>query len=154
MRTTTKDGGSTELRRAVGWREWIELPELGSARVKAKVDTGARTSALHAWNIEAHEREGHEYVSFDLHPIQDDDETVLSCSARVLDKRSIRNSGGQATERYVIATPVHLGTETFDIELTLTQRDEMGFRMLLGRTAIRQRFLVDVGRSFLGGQPI
>ena len=152
--TTSTDTKAAHLKLAVGWREWIELPALGGARVKAKVDTGARTSALHACNIVEQEIDGEQYVSFDLHPVQDNDEVVISCQARVFEKRTVRNSGGESEERYVIITPARLGGDAFDIELTLTERDKMRFRMLLGRTAIRHRFLVNAGRSFIGGQPI
>ena len=152
--TASTEGKVEHLKQAIGWREWIELPALGGARIKAKVDTGARTSALHACNIVEREVDGEQHVSFDLHPVQHDDNVVISCQVRVFEKRMVRNSGGEAEDRYVIVTPARLGDDTFDIELTLTQRDKMSFRMLLGRTAIRHRFLVNAGKSFLGGEPV
>lgn len=135
----------------IGWREWVQLPELGGAIVKAKVDTGARTSALHAWNIKTITRNGKRFVRFDLHPLQRNDQHILSCEAQLLDQRSIRNSGGQTQIRHIVRTLVQLGPYVWPIELSLTQRDEMGFRMLLGRSAIRSKFLVDPGRSFILG---
>lgn len=136
----------------IGWREWVHLPELGGAIIKAKVDTGARTSVLHAWNIETVSRGDVRFVRFDLHPLQRNDRCVLSCEAPLLDKRSIRDSGGHTQIRHVIRTLAQLGPYVWPIELSLTARDEMGFRMLLGRSAVRGKFLVDPGRSFVLGQ--
>lgn len=134
-----------------GWREWVSLPELGGARIKAKLDTGARTSAIHAWNIELEEREDEAWLSFDLHPLQRDNRRVIPCRARLLETRTITNTGGHKERRYIIRTPLTLGNATWPIELSLANRDEMGFRMLIGRTAIRGRLVVDPGRSFLLG---
>lgn len=139
-------------RDAIGWREWIVLPELGGVRVKAKIDTGARTSAIHAWNIVPVERNGQQMVVFDLHPEQRNAQKSVHCEARVIDKREIRNSGGQAEVRFVIETIAEMGEHRWKIELSLTRRDEMGFRMLLGRHGVRGRFLIDPGRSFLMGK--
>jgi hypothetical protein len=133
----------------IGWREWVGLPALGVDRIKAKIDTGARTSALHAWNIRLVERRGHTWVGFDLHPVQRDSALVVACRARLLDVRDIRHSGGQTEQRYVIATELQLGDVAWPIELSLTNRDEMGFRMLIGRAALVGRATVDPGRSFL-----
>jgi hypothetical protein len=141
-------------RPAIGWREWVHLPELGGAVIKAKVDTGARTSALHAWNIEPVTRDGIRFVRFDLHPLQRNDRCVLSCEAPLLDRRLIRNSGGHAQMRHIIRTLAQLGPHLWPIELSLTARDEMGFRMLLGRSAVRGKFVVDPGRSFVMGQHV
>ena len=138
--------------RKIGWREWVKLPELGGAVVKAKIDTGARTSAIHAYNIVRKRTDDSDTVAFDLHPVQQRDDIVVSCIADVVDVRIIRNSGGTETERYIVRTPVTLGKLTWDIELSLTQRDDMGFRMLLGRTAVRDHFLVAPGRSFVFGR--
>jgi hypothetical protein len=131
----------------IGWREWVGLPDLGVDWVKAKVDTGARSSSLHAWDIEV---EG-ETVRFNLHPVQDDDETVVQAEAQLIEHRDVRSSNGDVEIRPVIRTLAVLRGEDISIELTLSRRDEMGFRMLLGRSAVRRRFLVDPGRSFLGG---
>ncbi|MBW4651167.1 MAG: RimK/LysX family protein [Kastovskya adunca ATA6-11-RM4] len=135
----------------IGWRERLSLPELGIINVKAKIDTGARSSALHAFDVERFEREGKMMVRFKVHPYQQDTYHTVLAEAELLDQRSVRNSGGQATVRPVIQTPVTLGEYVFPIELTLTNRDVMGFRMLLGRQAVRRRFLVDAGCSFLYG---
>jgi hypothetical protein len=137
----------------IGWREWVALPELGIAQLKAKVDTGARTSALHAFTVETFRHEDDtEWVRFGVHPDQRSTETELFCEAPVLDKRKVRDSGGHQEERFVIETEIVLGSERLRVELTLTARDDMLFRMLLGRTAMRRRFVVDPSRSYLLGK--
>lgn len=138
----------------IGWREWVGLPDLGVDRIKAKIDTGARTSAIHAFEIRPFERGGERYVSFSLHPVQRHGTPVVDCEARVADERTVTSSNGERERRYVIETHIKLGEETWPIEMTLTNRDEMGFRMLLGRGAVRRRFVVDPGGSFkLSGKP-
>lgn len=137
----------------IGWREWLALPDLGVAQIKAKIDTGARSSALHAFDIERCDLEGKAMVRFAIHPLQDDSRTVVMAEAELLAERHVRNSGGQAQLRPVIRTHVQLGDRQWPIELTLTNRDAMGFRMLLGRQAVRDRFVVDAGRSFLHPRP-
>ncbi|MCM1981565.1 ATP-dependent zinc protease family protein [Lyngbya confervoides] len=134
----------------IGWREWVALPELGVPHIKAKIDTGARTSALHAFDVDFFEIQGRGMVRFTIHPQQRDTRETLVAQAPLLEHREVRNSGGQAQRRPVILTPVRLGDRTWTIELTLTNRDVMGFRMLLGRQAVRRQFLVDPGRSYLG----
>lgn len=136
----------------LGWREWVGLPDLGIRQIKAKVDTGARTSALHAFEVSTFEENGLERVEFLIHPIQKDDDTVATCRADIIDKRIVTDSGGHREERYVIQTPVTLGQHTWPIEVTLTARDSMRFRMLLGRTAIKSRAVVDSGRSYVIGK--
>ena len=132
----------------IGWREWVTFPQLGIDHIKAKIDTGARTSALHAWNIQPFERDGEQWVQFQLHPNQRDNRTVVSCAARVTDRREVRNTGGKQEMRYVITTGVTLGNVSWPIEVTLTNRDKMGFRLLLGRSAVKNRFLINAGSSY------
>ena len=128
------------------------LPELGLKRIKAKLDTGARTSAIHALDIQTFERDGHQFVTFTVQPVQDDTGTSVSCTARVKDRRTVKDSGGHRQRRWVIETPVTVGNDTWPIELTLTDRSSMRFRMLLGRTAIRGRAVVDPSNIFLAGK--
>ena len=133
----------------LGWREWVSLPEFGIERIKAKVDTGARTSALHAFNLRLFDDSGQRMVHFKIHPIQRKNDVVVECIARVKDERIITDSGGHKEQRIVIETPVKIGDHIRQVEVTLTDRDNMLFRMLLGRTAIRPHFLVDPNKSFL-----
>lgn len=137
----------------VGWREWLALPGLGVDRIKAKVDTGARTSALHAFGLERFERGGTPMVRFEAHPVQRDTSVRIPVEAELTDRRKVRTSSGDQTLRPVIWTDVELMSRRWEIELTLIRRDPMGFRMLLGRQAVKGRFLVDPGRSFLSDDP-
>jgi hypothetical protein len=148
---SSQAGQSPDSVRAIGWREFVGLPELGIRSIKAKVDTGARSSSLHAYGIVEFEQDGERWVRFQVHPIQHNDSKIITASALVLDKRPVRSSSGQVSERYVISTMLKLMGEIWPIELTLARRDQMGFRMLLGREAIRGRFLVDPGSSYHGG---
>lgn len=133
----------------LGWREWLALPDLGIERIKAKIDTGARTSALHAFSVEPFKQRGKNKIRFAIHPLQRNNSKVARCVADVFDFRTVTDSGGHREERYVIQTPVIIGDAEWPIEITLTNRDIMAFRMLLGRTAIRSRYLVNPERSFL-----
>jgi len=134
----------------IGWREWVALPALGIERIKAKVDTGARTAVLHAWQVRQFVRDGEPWVCFEVHPEQRDSRIRIPCEARLAGQRVVRNSGGLRENRYVIVTDVKLGTQMWPIELTLTNRDQMGFRMLLGRASVRGRFVVDPSTSYRG----
>lgn len=133
----------------VGWREWVALPDFGIDAIKAKIDTGARTSAIHAFDIRPFTERGVPWVSFVLRPAQRHRNPSIECSAPVVDERKIRSSNGEAERRYVIETEAYLGETVWTIELSLTNRDELGFRMLLGREAVRRQFLVDPNRSYL-----
>lgn len=133
----------------VGWREWVTLPELGIDKIKAKIDTGARTSALHAFALRPFIDNGKNRIRFDIHPFQHDNNTVITCEADVIDKRLVTDSGGHEEERFVIFTPITIAGQTWAIEITLTERENMLFRMLLGRSALRKRFVVNPARSFL-----
>lgn len=136
----------------IGWREWVGLPDLGIGWIKAKIDTGARTSALHTFEMDVAHDAGRKMARFGVHPFQRDTDTVHWCSAPVVDERSVRDSGGHREWRFVIETPVRLADREWPIEITLTARDTMLFRMLVGRTAMRS-IRVDPLASFLTGRP-
>ena len=138
----------------IGWREWVALPTLGIGAIKAKVDTGARSSSLHAIEIRKLWRDGKLVVRFKIHPNQRDAQTTIVAEADVLEYRSVKSSGGHETHRPVIRTDVELMGRRWPVELTLVSRDAMGFRMLLGRQAIRGRFLVDSEHSYLAGRRV
>lgn len=138
----------------IGWREWVALPDFGIDRVKVKVDTGARSSALHAFDQRRRLVDGATWIRFRVHPRQRSAETGILVEAPLVGERWVKSSTGHRSLRPVVRTRITLGTRTWPIEITLVRRDVMGFRMLLGRRAIRHRFLVDAGRSYLHGPPI
>lgn len=144
---------NTIAQTVAGWREWVSLPGLGVGWIKAKLDTGARTSAIHAFDLEAFEKDGERWVRYAVHPWQDSDEDSVTCVSKVVDQREVRSSSGHVEERYVVCLEISMVGHRVAAEVTLSRRDEMGFRMLIGREALRQGFLVDPDRSYLGGRP-
>lgn len=153
METASQIPKSAAPERILGWREWLELPGFGIPAIKAKIDTGARTSALHAHELEYFRRARREWVRFWIHPLQHDAQLMMRCETPIIDRRTVSDSGGHRERRYVIETPVRVAGVEWTIEVTLTRRDGMLFRMLLGRTGIAGRFLVDPRRSFVTGRP-
>ncbi len=137
----------------IGWREWVALPDLGIQNIKVKVDSGARSSSLHAFDLTIFDRDGVQWVRFKVHPAQRSHDDSVVVETEVLEFRSVRSSSGIAKMRPVIVTDLELLGERWPVEITLASRDEMGFRMLLGREAFRGRFLIDGGNSYFGGKP-
>lgn len=142
---------SSISKNTIGWREWLVLPDLGIPAIKAKIDTGAKTSALHAFFIEPFEENGRKKVRFRLHPLQRRTDIELTCVADIIDQRIVCDSGGHREVRYVIRSKIVVGDTEIEAEITLTDRDTMQFRMLLGRTALTNNFLVDSELSYLAG---
>lgn len=136
----------------LGWREWVRLPDLELPPIKVKVDTGARTSCLHAFSIRPFSENGRQRVEFQIHPKQLNTELVVTCTADVLDQRTVTDSGGHKEDRWVIETALSIGEHQWPIEITLSARDDMRFRMLLGRNAIKRFALVDPSRSYVIGK--
>jgi hypothetical protein len=137
----------------VGWREWVALPQADLPWVKAKIDTGARSSSIHAFDLEAFEADEREWVRFSIHPWQRSDEDRTELTVPVLDRREVRSSNGQVEQRYAVAMDVVLAGRALTTVMTLSNRDEMGFRMLIGREALERGFLVDASLSYAGGRP-
>lgn len=138
----------------IGWREWIKIPEFGIDSIKAKVDSGARSSSIHAVNIKTFDRDAEQWVRFRIHPHQRSKKGSIDVEAKVFEFRSVKSSNGIAKVRPVILTQLELLGKVWEVELTLASRSNMGFRMLLGREAFRGRFLVDGGNSYYGGRPV
>ncbi|MFT6550275.1 MAG: hypothetical protein ACJA1I_000302 [Zhongshania marina] len=136
----------------LGWREWISLPDLGISGIKAKIDTGARSSSLHAIDIQTITVGGEQWVEFKVQPLQHQTDAPLHCRAPIKDYRQVTDSGGHRSMRYVIETTINIGSEQFTAEVTLADRSQMMFRMLLGRTAMKNRYTVDPGRSYCASQ--
>lgn len=151
MNNLTPENG--EALATLGWREWVRLNDLGLPDIRAKVDSGAKTSCLHAFELETFEREGEEWVRFKIHPRKSMPDLEHTCEARVHDRRVVKDSGGHRQKRYVIQTRMYIGPWHHYIELTLTARDDMNFVMLLGRQALAGRYTVDSASSFLMGRP-
>ena len=137
----------------VGWREWVSLPEVGMPWIKAKLDTGARTSAVHAFDVEEFTRDDDLWVRYTVQPWQGSLEDPLQVQSRVIDRREVRSSSGHSEDRLVVPMQITLAQQMITVEMTLSRRDEMGFRMLLGREALRQGFAVDPARSYVAGRP-
>lgn len=135
-----------------GWREWASLPEIDVAWIKVKLDTGARSSSLHAFDVEEFERDGEPWVRYGVRPWQNSDDDGVVVESRVHDRRIVRSSSGHSEERIVVLLDIVLLGREMRAEVTLSNRDEMGFRMLIGREALRNGFLVAAGESFLGGR--
>lgn len=129
----------------IGRNEWCQLPDLNIPAIKAKIDTGAKTSAIHAFNIKPIQIKGKDYVKFDVHPVQGRDDIIVSCKSLIHDERLIMSSNGHKEHRFVITTPLRIGNKIWDIELTLSNRDPLRYRMLLGREALNNRTFIYSG---------
>lgn len=144
---------SRRRRKTIGWREWVQLPQFGVNEMKVKVDTGADSSSLNAFNMERFSRDDGEWVRFEIHPRQRSRKPAIVCEALVVKERKVKNPGGRTELRPVIRTSLIVAGREIDAMVNLTTRDEMSFRMLVGRRTIRKHFIVDPGRSYLGGRP-
>lgn len=139
----------------IGWKEWLELPDLGIPAIKAKIDTGAKTSALHTFHLDTYKSDNIEMVRFHIHPLRNRTDIEIICEAPIVDKRMVRDSGGHTEERIVIKSNIMLGKQAWPIEITLTSRDDMLFRMLLGRSAIKSgSFNVNPAKAYLFGKSL
>lgn len=133
----------------VGWREWCALPELNITHIKAKIDTGAATSCLHAIHIEPYKKGNQDWVCFETHPLQRNTKTTIECHAPLLEQRHIKSSTGHIEHRYVIETMIQVAGRQWPIHMSLTTREMMSFRMLLGREAMRGKIVVNPAKSYL-----
>ncbi len=141
---------STHSNTLVGWREWVQLPAIGVPWIKAKIDTGAQTSSMHAYDQVVFEKDGQDWVRFSVHPWQKTDEDPVLVECPIRDRRKVRSSSGHVQERIVVLMQIVLAGREVTAEMTLSNRDQMGFRMLIGREALRHGFVVDSSRSFVG----
>ena len=139
------------MKTIIGSEEWCAFPDLALPAIKARIDSGAKTSSIHAFNIHTFRRSGELWVSFEVHPLQNNRRTVIRCEKPVIDRRSVKSSSGVSETRYVISAPIKMGSEIWDVELTLANRDSMGYRMLLGREAMSGRVVIDPSQSFCLG---
>ncbi len=144
----------SQQKKIIGAEEWVRIPELNIPAIKARIDSGAKFSALHAFNIQTFEDNGKKFVRFDVHPVQNNRKVAVRCKAELIGRRTIKSSTGDVEKRYVIRTPIVLGGESWDIEITLTNRDTMGYRMLIGREAMKGRFIVDPEQNMTLGNII
>lgn len=140
-------------RPVIGWREWVQLPDLGVFEIKAKVDTGAATSSLHAFRLERFEKGGLPFVRFEVHPKQRSRRPSIECESPIVRDTAVRNPGGRTELRPVIASTLVIAGQPVEALINLTERDEMGYRLLVGRRTLRNRFVVDPGKSYLGPRP-
>ncbi len=160
MPSTSEAGAKAKAKRRkkksapleIGWREWAELPALSDRRILAKMDTGAKTSAIHAYRIREVMRDGRLHAEFHIHPVQKKKRPEIFCSAPIHDRRLIRSSNGAIQERIVIVAVLRLGSREWPIDLSLANRDDMGFRLLIGRDALRKNVIIHPARSFLLGR--
>lgn len=136
----------------VGWREWISLPDLNLMQIKAKMDTGAKTSSLHAVNIEEFTHYGWDYVRFEVHPDQEDLSVTKMCEARIMDRRIVKSSCGEREKRPFIKTSLFIGGRHIQIELNLSNREHMGVPILIGREAMTPGVLVNPSKKFILGR--
>ena len=142
-----------KYKRVIGAEEWCALRDLGIPAIKARIDSGAKTSSMHAFNIQTFKKYGALWVTFEINPLQNNRRTIIRCEAEVVDRREVKSSTGVPEKRYVIKTDIYMGNTRWPIELTLSNRDSMGYRMLLGREAMKDRFLVDPSEAcLLGGK--
>jgi len=148
-KSLTSRGRSSSSKSLVGWREWVALPFLGIFSIKAKIDTGAKTSTLHAYDVQTVRRQGRDFVRFKVHPVQRSTRRVIDCEAPLLEWRQVTDSSGRRTMRPVVRTTLEIGGVAVSAEVTLIARDAMGFRMLIGREALRRKWLVDPSKSFI-----
>lgn len=138
----------------IGWREWVSFPKLKIPAIKAKIDTGARTSSIHTFRLETYSEKGVSMVRFGVHPLQQRTDIEIFCSAQIVDERLVTDSGGHREKRYVIMTPIKVGDKEWPVEVTLAKRDNMQFRMLLGRTAMAKKLIVDPHASYRVGEDL